>query len=132
MIVRLALAAAVFLLVAAIVWMWRRPPRRLRRLDLGALGVREPAIVQFSASSCSPCRVATPKLRAAADEARIRYEQIDVGDAPEVARAYGIRTVPTIAVTGRGGRVVEVWTSVPPSDVLAETARRARRTPVRV
>ncbi|HWC32142.1 MAG TPA: thioredoxin family protein, partial [Actinomycetota bacterium] len=123
---------AVFLAVAALVWLWRRPPARLRRLDLSALGVREPAIVQFSAGSCSPCRAAAPKLRAAAAEAQVRYMQVDVGDDPEVARTYGIRTVPTIAVTGRGGRVIEVWTAVPDGDAVTGTARRARGTVVRV
>lgn len=123
--VRLALALLVFAIVAAALWMWRRPPRRLRRLDLASLGVREPAIVQFSSSSCSPCRAATPKLRAAALRAGMRYEQIDVGDRPDVARVYGIRTVPTIAVSGRGGRVVEVWTRLPADDVLDGVARRA-------
>jgi hypothetical protein len=47
-----------------------------------------------------------------ADRAAISYHQVDVGDRPEVARSYGVRRVPTIAVTGRGGRVVGVWTGL--------------------
>jgi hypothetical protein len=37
---------------------------------------------------------------------------VDIGERPEVARAFGIRRVPTIALTGPGGRVVGVWTGL--------------------
>jgi thioredoxin-like negative regulator of GroEL len=56
----------------------------------------------------------------------VPFLQIDVGVKPEVARAYGIRSVPTVAVTGAGGRVLDVWTAIPPDGEVAEAARRAR------
>ena len=107
--------------------LWRRPPRRLARADLGGVGIREPAIVQFTTASCGPCRAAAPHLQAAAGRAGVAYRQIDVGERPDVARRFGIRTVPTVAVTGRGGRVVRVWTGVPER---AELVDAAGRTPV--
>jgi thiol-disulfide isomerase/thioredoxin len=134
MLLRVGLAAAAFALLALAVWLWRRPPRRLVRadiLDLGALDLRGPAIVQFGTRTCAPCRAATPHLERAAREAELAYAQVDVGDRPEVARAYGIRTVPTIAVAGSDGRVHGVWTALPPAAELAAAARRAREaTPV--
>ncbi|MGH2661398.1 MAG: thioredoxin family protein [Actinomycetota bacterium] len=122
---RLALAAGVLLVLAGGLALWRRPPRRLGLLELGELGVRGPAIVQFTTRSCAPCKAAVPRLEAAAQDTEVPFVQIDVGDRPEVARRYGIRTVPTIAVTGRGGRVLEVWTRLPHDGRVAETARRA-------
>ena len=129
MLLRLAIALGVVLALGGMAALWRRPPSRLRRLDLAELGIRGPAVVQFSAAYCAPCKAAVPRLERAASAAGVRYAQVDVGDEPELARRYGIRRVPTIAVTGRGGRVVDVWTSVPEDDVLTGSARRARTAP---
>lgn len=126
MLLRTALAVLVLLALYAAYRLWKLPPRRLRRLDLRELGLAGPVIVQFSTRSCSPCRAAAPRLQATAREAAVRYAQVDVGERPEIARRYGIRTVPTIAVVGRGGGVLEVWTSLPHNGELLEAARRAR------
>ncbi len=126
MIERLLLALVVFALVLAAYLIWRRPPRRLGTSSLASIGIREPAIVQFTTASCGPCKVAAPHLRAAADRAAIPYHQVDVGERPDVARTYGIRRVPTIAVTGRGGAVVGVWTAL--SGEISEAARAASST----
>ena len=123
MIERLLLALLVFAIVAAIALAWRRPPKRLGSSSLASIGIREAAIVQFTTATCGPCKMAAPHLRAAADRAAIPYHQIDVGDRPEVARSYGIRRVPTIAVTGPGGKVVGVWTAL--SGEISEAAMTA-------
>ena len=122
---RVAIAAAFLLALAVVYWMWKRPPRRLGRSSLASLGIREPAIVQFSTPDCGPCQKAEPRLREAADLTEVPYRRIDVGDRPEIAREYGIRTVPTIVVTGRGGRVVGVWTTLPEDGRITDAARRA-------
>ena len=127
MLLRLAIAAAAIAAVALLAYLWRRPPSRLRRLNLSGLGVRGPAVVQFAMHSCAPCVSAEPDLRAAAEDAGVPYQRIDVGEDPDVARRYGIRRVPTIAVSGRGGKVVGVWTSLPSNGEIAESARRARQ-----
>ena len=119
---RLLLAGAVFALVAGLAYAWRRPPRRLGSSSLSSIGIREPAIVQFTTATCGPCKVAAPHLRDAARRADIAYHQVDVGERPEVARTYGIRRVPTIAVTGPGGKVVGVWSAL--TGEIAEAARR--------
>ena len=110
----LALAAA----------LWRRPPRRLARASLEPLGVGGAAIVQFTSPTCGPCKAAAPTLRAAAENAEVAFVQVDVIDRPDVARSYGVRRVPTIAVTGTDGQVLGVWSE--PSPEIAATAVRAR------
>jgi thiol-disulfide isomerase/thioredoxin len=115
------------LLALAVAWaLWRRPPRRLAGGDLVPLGVADPAVVQFTSPSCAPCRAAAPHLRRAAHEVGIPYLQVDVAERPDLAAVLGIRTVPTIAVAGEGGRILEVWTALPPPGELAEATRRAR------
>jgi thiol-disulfide isomerase/thioredoxin len=122
---RAAIAAAVLVASFAAYRLWKRPPGRLSGLSLHELGVRGPAIVQFTTAWCAPCKVAAPRLIEAARLADVEYAQIDVGERPEVATRYGIRTVPTIAVTGRAGRVLRTWTRLPRDAEIAEAARRA-------
>jgi thiol-disulfide isomerase/thioredoxin len=123
MIERVLIAAAVFALVGGMALVWRRPPRRLGTSTLSSIGIRDAAIVQFTTATCAPCKVAAPHLRAAAERAAIPYHQIDVGERPDVARSYGIRRVPTIAVTGPGGKVLGVWTAL--SGEISEAALSA-------
>ena len=116
------------LLVAGLVlayWAWRRPPRRLVRLDLRDVGLDGPAIVQFTSPTCAPCRKAAPVLAEAAERVGLRFAQIDVADRPDLAGRYGIRTVPTIVVASRGGTVVASWTSLPEPHALDDVARVA-------
>lgn len=120
MTLRLLIVLAVFATLAVGVVAWRRPPRRLGSSSLASIGIREPAIVQFTTAACAPCKAAAPRLRATAERAAIPYHQVDVGERPEIARNYGIRRVPTIAVTGPGGRVLGVWTGL--SEEIAEAA----------
>jgi thiol-disulfide isomerase/thioredoxin len=122
--IRVLVAASVLAGAYGAWLMWRRPPRRLARADLGDVGIREPAIVQFTTASCAPCRAAAPHLESAAGRAGVDFRQIDVGERPDVARRFGIRTIPTVAVTGRGGRVVRVWTGVPGRAELVDAAGR--------
>jgi thioredoxin-like negative regulator of GroEL len=127
MAVRLAIAGGVIGVLSAVYLVWKRPPGRLVSLELGELGVQGPAIVQFTTRYCAPCRAARPELEAAADRAAIRYTQIDVGERPDVARRYGIRTVPTIVVAARSGRVLGKWTALPGNGEIAAVATRAAR-----
>jgi thiol-disulfide isomerase/thioredoxin len=121
------LVLALLLGALAAAWaMWRRPPRRLTAGGLARLGVSDPAVVQFTSPSCGPCRAAAPHLRRAAEAEGIPYVQFDLAERPDVVSIYGIRTVPTIAVAGPGGRVLDVWTSLPPLEELAAATRRAR------
>jgi thiol-disulfide isomerase/thioredoxin len=123
-VIRLAVAVSLLIAVYGAWLLWRRPPRRLARADLGGVGIREPAIVQFTTRSCGPCRAAAPYLEEAAVRTGVAFRQIDVGNRPDLARRFGIRTVPTIALTGRGGRVLRVWTEVPDHGELTDAVGR--------
>jgi len=121
------LIAALFLGVAFAAYAaWKRPPRRLSRLDLAELGVRGPAIVQFSMQNCAPCRAAVPHLTAAADAANVGYEHVDLDERPDLAQRYGIRTVPTIVVAAGSGEILGKWTRLPQNGEVSEAAEKAR------
>jgi thiol-disulfide isomerase/thioredoxin len=126
MLVRLVIATVIVAGSFAAYGLWKRPPRKLGRLSLTDLGVGGPAIVQFSTRNCAPCHMARPKLIEAAERASVEYAQIELDERPDVANRYGIRTVPTIVVTGPRGQVLGVWTRLPENGEILEAARRAR------
>jgi thiol-disulfide isomerase/thioredoxin len=126
MLARAVLAVGVFAVVGAAYLFWKRAPRGMPRLDLTELGIQGPAVVQFTTRYCAPCKAARPHLEEVAGAAGVHYEQVDVGERPEVARRYGVRTVPTIVVTAATGDVLGTWTRVPVNGELAAAAMRAK------
>lgn len=58
----------------------------------------KPAIVDFYASWCGPCRQLSPILEKVASqyEGRIVVYKVDVDKEPELAEAFGIRSIPTL------------------------------------
>jgi thioredoxin 1 len=130
MILRLLLVAVAFAGVYGAVWLWKRPSRKLSHahLDLEGWGVEGPAILQFTATWCAPCKAAKPHLEEAARAAEVTYAQVDVETYPEVGSLYGIRSVPTIVVTDTHGHVLGHWTSLPANGEIRHAAEMARST----
>ena len=65
-----------------------------------------PVLVDFYADWCGPCQRLAPTLDALArelDDARI--VKVNVDDSPELARRYGVQSIPSLKVF-RDGRVV--------------------------
>ena len=58
----------------------------------------KPAIVDFYASWCGPCRAISPVLEELAKEyeGKIVIYKVDVDASPELANAFGIRSIPAI------------------------------------
>jgi thiol-disulfide isomerase/thioredoxin len=128
MALRLLLLALAVSGTAALVAVWRRPSRRLSRPSAGVQGLPPTSIVQFTAPYCAPCKWNRPHLQTAAREAGVSYVEIDVGERPEVARRFGIRSVPVIVVTGPGGDVLGSWREPPSNGELGRTAAAALET----
>lgn len=91
---------------------------QIRRLELapdGTLtaGLLEtpgagPAIIAFSAPGCASCKAeqapALARLRAA--EPSVQLVHVDVASRPEIARRFGILTVPSTVVVSASGQVL--------------------------
>lgn len=57
----------------------------------------KPAIVDFYADWCGPCHQQTPILEEIAKEyGQIYVYKVDVDQSPEVARAFGVSSIPTL------------------------------------
>jgi len=90
--------------------LWRlSEARRLAALARRAAGRVDggPAILYFTAPGCAQCRLQqTPILERLLDEvgAPIRLHKVDAIEEGELARAYGILTVPTTVLLDAAGR----------------------------
>jgi thiol-disulfide isomerase/thioredoxin len=122
---RLAIGLAVPLIALAAWRLWKRAPD-VPKLDLADLGLSGPAIVQFTTPYCAPCKTNATVLRRFASEADVPYAQVDLGERPELASRYGIRTVPTIVVARSDGGVVGTWTDLPANGEIRDAALSVR------
>lgn len=68
---------------------------------------KEPVLVDFSASWCMPCRVMEPVVEKLAIEVlgKCKVVKLDIDDAPNVAKTYGVRSIPAFLVF-KDGKVV--------------------------
>lgn len=130
-VVVLAVAALVALAVL-VVRAWNR--RRSRRLldisgaplwhTLGETPDGRRTLVTFSTPSCAACRKAqAPTVKAVEARlgaAEVRVIRVDAAQRPEVARAFGVLTVPSTVILGAAGRVVAINQGFASSDRLLE------------
>ncbi|MBR7068626.1 MAG: thioredoxin [Bacteroidales bacterium] len=68
----------------------------------------KPALVDFWAEWCGPCRMIAPLVDQIADEYadRANVVKVNVDDSPETAARFGIRNIPTLLFI-KNGEVVD-------------------------
>lgn len=107
----------------------RRRRRQLRNLStdvlwdaLGSGPDGRPSVVVFSTPRCTACWTAQKPALAALEErasGRVRVIEIDAGEQPEVARVFGVLTVPATVVLGESGAVLAANQGFATTDALA-------------
>jgi len=66
-----------------------------------------PAVVDFYAEWCGPCRVLSPIIEKLSEEytGRVKFMKLDTDTNSDIAMRYGIMSIPTILIF-KGGKVM--------------------------
>ncbi|MCB0402274.1 MAG: thioredoxin [Flavobacteriales bacterium] len=81
----------------------------------------KPALIDFWAVWCGPCRMVGPLVEEIANEydGKAIVGKVDVDNNPETAAKFGIRNIPTILFM-KGGEIVDKQVGAVSKDVLKQ------------
>lgn len=81
----------------------------------------KPAVVDFWAEWCGPCRMLTPIVKELSQEydGRVVIGKVDVDNNPGISATYGIRNIPTLLFF-KNGVVVDKQVGVVPKGALVQ------------
>ena len=67
--------------------------------------IENKAVVDFYATWCGPCKMFGPVFEEVSNEIDMNFVKIDVDKTPDIAREYGVMTIPTIILFKKGKEV---------------------------
>ena len=84
-------------------------------------GSEIPVVLDFGATWCGPCKKIEPVLDELSKEYtdKVRFLKVDVGEAPETARKFGVMSVPTV-IFMKSGEPVHRFSGVQSKDKIAQ------------
>ncbi|MCQ2384431.1 MAG: thioredoxin [Paludibacteraceae bacterium] len=85
------------------------------------LSQSEYAVVDFFATWCGPCRSMAPVVEqlSEANGEKVTFFKCDVDANPELSRAYGIQSIPTLVFLNEGREVERMVGLVPQHEIQA-------------
>jgi len=89
------------------------------------LKAQTPAIIDFWAEWCAPCRAIAPIVKELASqyEGKVKIMKMNIDENPATPGRYGVRAIPTV-LAFKGGSVVEQITGARPKSAFAEMAQK--------
>ena len=94
--------------------------------DNEVLSSETPALVDFWAPWCGPCRMVAPVVDELAEEydGKVKFVKLNTDDNIGTASKYGIRSIPTIMVF-KGGEAIEQVVGFRPKSELKKSLDKA-------
>ena len=89
--------------------------------DTEVLNSETPAIIDFWAEWCAPCRAIAPIVKDLADQYgdKVKIAKLNIDENPGVPSRYGIRSIPTV-LAFKDGAVVDQITGARPKSHFEE------------
>ncbi|MBQ7914024.1 MAG: thioredoxin [Clostridia bacterium] len=82
------------------------------------------AVVDFWATWCGPCKMLAPILDDVADSVTdAKFGKVDVDNAPELAKRFGIMAIPNVCIF-KDGQLVDRIVGLCDEDELSETIKK--------
>ena len=91
----------------------------LKNFRQEVLESEKPVLLDFWAPWCGPCRMVVPMVEAIAEErSDIKVGKVNIDEEFELARQFGVMTIPTLVVLKNGQVVRQVSGARPKQQIL--------------
>ena len=88
--------------------------------DVEVMSSDRPVLLDFWAPWCGPCRMVGPIIEEIAEEhSDIKVGKVNVDEQPELARQFGVSSIPTLVVMKKGRITNQAMGARPKSQILA-------------